>query len=316
MPTEFKVETRFVMSKRFPPGTTLLDCGRYKLKAIRSSRSDQGEAVLQFSDDCGSGGGSNPEDEANILCNLLSLILEMHIRRAGLRLNAVDIPLAESDKVYKRYLGHLDPGNAHDYLARVLCLPTDLARQVARACRAYRTAIEFIPSDPTFAFFLFVVAVECLSSQKAIIAASGLKRDMKCERFCLFIERFAPRGSSGDEGDAALFHSLLKSVYYAHRSAFVHGGKEVPLTSLMADNIGSSYFKHVDEGKEVKTPGLDWFAGTARAAMLGYIGSIQTTQADPGLLARLAQEKDVVQLKMKKELRAGQVVTFEDVDYG
>ena len=206
-------------------------------------------------------------------------------------------------------------GSAGEYLARVLCLPSDLARQVARACRAYRTAIEFIPSDPTFAFFLLVVAVECLSSQKAIIAASGVKGDKKCERFCLFIERFARGGGSGDEGDAALFHSLLKSVYYAHRSAFVHGGKEVPFASLMADNVGSSYFKHVDGGKEVKTPGLDWFAGTTRAAVLGYIGSIQTVEADPGLLARLAQEKAVVQLKMKRDLRAGQAVTYEDIDY-
>ena len=94
MSTEFKVETRLVLSKRFPPGTSLLECGRYRLRAIPSSYPDQGEAVLEFSADCELGRGSHPEEEANILCNLLSLILEMRINRSGLRLNAADMPLA------------------------------------------------------------------------------------------------------------------------------------------------------------------------------------------------------------------------------
>jgi hypothetical protein len=127
------------------------------------------------------GGGCNPEEESNILCSLLSLILEVRIRRSGLRLNVADMPAAEEGgRLYRRYRGHLDVGNADNYLARGFCLPSDLARQLTRACRAYRTAIEFTPSDPTFAFFLLVVAVECLSSQKALIAPSDVKGDKKC----------------------------------------------------------------------------------------------------------------------------------------
>jgi hypothetical protein len=36
---------------------------------------------------------------------------------------------------------------------------------------------------------------------------------------------------------------------------------------------------------------------------------------DERLLAKLAQEKAVVQLKMKRDLRAGQALTYEDIDY-
>jgi hypothetical protein len=48
-----------------------------------------------------------------------------------------------------------------------------------------------------------------------------------------------------DERDEKLFTDLLKTVYYSHRSALVHGGREVSDVSLLADKAGSSYFKHL-----------------------------------------------------------------------
>jgi hypothetical protein len=69
----------------------------------------------------------------------------------------------------------------------------------------------------------------------------------------------------------------------------------------MADIAGSSYFKHVVDGKEVRTPGLNWFAGIVRTAILGYLNSVPAVgMTDERLLAKLAQEKAVVQLKMKR----------------
>lgn len=63
------------------------------------------------------------------------------------------------------------------------------------------------------------------------------------------------------EHDPIQVRALLKEVYYAaHRSSFVHGGREVSPASLMADSIGSSYLKHVVEGREVRTPGLSYSA--------------------------------------------------------
>lgn len=141
----------------------------------------------------------------------------------------------------------------------------------------------FIPSDITFAFFLLVVSVECLSSQDAVIPHSTLDLDRKkAERFVTFVETYLPNeGRSPDECDAALFKELLKTIYYSHRSGFVHGGKEVSSAAMMADKAGSSYFKHQVDGKEMKTPGIGWFAGIARGALVGYLRSLGPKFEDP-----------------------------------
>lgn len=316
-----RIETRLFLSKAFPAGSTEIKCGRYSITAIPSTRAAEGEAVLEFVNtfEAPEGGGSNPEEEANIVCNLLSLVLEARIRRSGLRVNAIDIPANQADPLYQLYRGRLDAKEVDEHLRRALSLPIELARQLSRACRAFGSALEFIPSDPTFAFFLLVVAVECLSSQAAIILPSELDLDSKkCERFCTFIDRFMPDGLRGeDEKDPALFRELLKTIFFSHRSAFVHGGKEVSSAALMADMAGSSYFKHAAEGREVKTPGLAWFARIVRGAILGYLQSlpIEGSQPDEELLARLAYEKAVLKIKARGDLEAGRFVTLKDVEY-
>ena len=163
------------------------------------------------------------------------------------------------------------------------------------------------------------MAVECLSSQAAVIAESELDLDSKkCERFCTFIERYLPDGEkSDDERDQTLFRKLLKTVYCSHRSAFVHGGKEVSSAALMADKVGSSYFKHATEGQEVRTPGLGWFAHVVQRAVMGYLSSISSdgTTANEHLLAELAFGKAALRIKAKKDMKVGQVATFSDVEY-
>lgn len=146
-------------------------------------------------------------------------------------------------------------------------------------------------------------AVECLSSQPAIIPVSELDLETKkCERFCQFILRYGvAAGRAGPAHNPPQVRALLKQIFYVHRSAFVHGGKEVPHAALVADSVGAPYFKHIVAGKEVKTPGLDWFAGIVRVAILGYIRSIQAGQADATLLAGLALETAVLQFKAKKD---------------
>lgn len=307
------------MSKGFPSGATSVAFGRYRITPVPSLNTDRVEAVLDFTDsyEAPLGGGSNPEEEANIICNLLSLICEARIKRSGLRVGAVDVPLSQ-DRVYARYRGTLPEIDTNDYLEHVLSLSRDLARQVSRACRAYSAALDFIPADPTFAFFLLVVSIECLSSQQAIIPSEELDVDKKkCERFCTFIERHVKQALPSVEQRASpALRELLKTVYYAHRSAFVHGGKEVSSATVMADRIGAAYFKHATDGPEVRTPGLDWFAGIAREAILGYIVSLPKTDApNVDLIAEIAFEKAALRIRVKRDVRAGEVVTFGDIDY-
>jgi len=314
------VETRLVLSKSFPSGTVRVQFGPYEIRPIPSTRVGESEAVLQFQNsyEAPSGGGSHPEEEANIVCNLLAVVLESRVQRNALRISSTEIPVTPAANFYSSYRSELETHEVEKYLRKTTHLPLDLARQLSRACRAYASALEFIPSDSTFAFFLLVVSVECLSSQAAIISSSELPLDSKkCERFCTFVDRFLPdTGRSNDERDKTLFNELLKTVYYSHRSAFVHGGREVSAAALMADRAGSSYFKHATQGKEVKTPGLGWFAHIVRGALLGYLETVsEQLPNNKQILAELAFEKAVLRLKAARDVGAGQVVTFADIEY-
>lgn len=261
MPKELPFEMRLVLSKRFPPGTEVIELGRYQVRPIPTSSMD-GEAVLSFIDtyESSEGGGSHPEEEATMVARCLSLSLDARLRKAGIRVNHIDIPDSphREREEYPQFYGICDPSSLGSHLAVFGSLPDDLARQFARAASTYSFALEFIPADPTFAFFLLVVAVECLSSQDAVIPYAELHPDKsKCERFSAFVQRMLPEAVKGaDERDEELFTHLLRTVYYSHRSAFVHGGREVSVASLLTDKAGSRYLKHLVDGKETKTPGL------------------------------------------------------------
>src|SRR5262245_802322 len=85
--------------------------------------------------------------------------------------------------------------------------------------------------------------------------------------------------------------SLSKPVYYSHRSGFIHG-REVPIAALMADHVNSSYFKHATHGKEVRTPGLGWFAHVVRGAIVGYLNTVSDeATTNEQIVAELAFEK-------------------------
>lgn len=316
---DLKVETKLILSKLFPATTSAFKIGRYQVRPIPSTATGQSEAVLEFDNnfEAPEGGGSHPEEESNIVSNFLAVILEAKVKRGGLRINAIEIP-TQSATVDELVRGSLDWSNADSDVRCLLTFDDDIARQLTRAARAYAAALDNIPSDPTFAFFLLVVAVECLSSQAAVIPPSELPIDSKkCERFCLFIDRYLLDTHRGeDERNTDLLRELLKEVYYAHRSSFVHGGKEVTSASLMADHASSSYFKHATSGKEVKTPGLRWFARVVRGALLGFIRSAPTDAApDDQRFARLAFEKAVLKIQAARDLQAGHAVTLGDIHY-
>lgn len=311
------VETKITLSKSFPPGTPEILFGRYKIQPIPTEVSTHGEAVLSFLNRDSL--GSHPEEEAEMICRLLSLIFDTRIKKTGIRINHIDMPIIEGGErlQYPQFFGSLDPAKGNDYLTRFLSLDVDLARQYMRASRTYSFSLEFIPSDPTFAFFLLVVAGECMSSQDKVIPLADLQPDKnKCERFCRFIISFLLYEFKGnDEQNEELFMELLKTVYYEHRSGFTHGGKEVSMAALKADEARSSYFKHSTDGKEVKTPGLGWFAKIVRGSLLGYLHSLPATVGNEDLIPRLALEKGCLRLKAKRDLPNGHIVTFNDVEY-
>jgi hypothetical protein len=307
MPKKVPFEMRVVLSKRFPPGTVKIELGRYEVRPIPASSID-GEAVLSFIDtyDAPVGGGSHPEEEASMVARCLSLCMDARLSKGGIRVNYIDVPNLpqRQQQGYPQFYGICDSSALGRYLTIFGSLPDDLCRQFSRAASTYSFALEFIPGDPTFAFFLLVVAVECLSSQDAVIPYAEIHPDeAKCERFCAFLKRMLPDTVKGsDEKDEKLFRELLKAVYYSHRSAFVHGGREVSIAAVLADMAGSSYLKHLMDGKEKKTPGLAWFAKVVRGSLLGYLENfpLEARNNDEHRLSRLAFEKAGLQLKLNE----------------
>jgi hypothetical protein len=314
-------ELKLALSKRFPPGTMVVEAGCYKLLPTPSA-SSEGEAVLSFVDsyEHPMAGGSHPEEEATMVARCLSLFIDARVKKAGVRINGVDIPSSpDRDRMgYPQFYGTCDPAGFEKHMAVFTSLPDDLARQFYRAATTYSFALEFIPGDPTFAFFLLVVAVECLSSQDAVVPYKDLNPDKHtCERFCRFISAMLTDDLRGpDERDQEFFTRLLKTAYYSHRSGFVHGGREVPHAALLADKVGSSYMKHLVDGKETFTPGLAWFARVVRGSLLGYLALVPVERLLPDghRLSRLAFEKAAIQVKVKRDIQAREVVYFGDIE--
>jgi len=312
-----RFEIKVQLSKRFPDGVASVIFGRYTITAIPVEKAIGAEAVLAFEDN--QGGARHPIGEADIACRLLSLVMNARVKRSGVRIDVKGITEDAEVLQYDDFLRDFEPGDLNFYMGATLSMDENLARQFIRAANPYSFALEFIPSDPTFSFFLLAVAVECILSQEVVIPHHELDKDAKkCERFCLFITTYLlDDHRTEDERDDKLFRELLKTVYYSHRSAFVHGGKEVSGAAIQADKAHSSYFKHATEGREVKTPGLAWFAHVVRGSLLGFLRTHATEWGAPDedLLARLALEKAMLKVKALKAIREGQEVRFDDIDY-
>ncbi|MGD0014170.1 MAG: hypothetical protein ABSD56_07070 [Bryobacteraceae bacterium] len=316
------VESRLTLSKRFAPGVAQVQFAQYSLRAVPTPLVSEAEAILSFENtyEAPAGGGSNPEGEAEAVCRLLGLLLDARVRKVASRIADIDLTVPTgASNAYPQFSGRLDSKGLDDSFARVLSLGDDLSRQFARACRCYTFALEFIPSDPTFAFFLLVVAAECMSSQDSVISFVELHpENKKCERFCCFVKRFLPEEcKSEDDRNEPLLTELLKTAYYSHRSGFAHGGKEVSSAALIADQAKLNYFKHVTDGREEKTPGLAWFANIVRGALLGYLGSLppESVRPDKDRLARLAFEKCILKITSTVDAVRGQVCTLDNIEY-
>lgn len=312
------IDTKLVISKSFPAGMGEIKFGHYTLRAVPSSIPSHAEAILTFENEFKSeqSGGSHPEEESSIVAHLLSLFWNSRIEKHGSRIGNIDIPsngTRQSD-LYPQFCGNIDPERTERLLDAILSFEIDLARQFVRASNTYSFSLQFIPSDPTFAFFLLVVSIECLSSQDAVISYAELSPDSnKCERYCRFIKDFLLDEFKGeDERDDVLFSELLKTIYYSHRSGFAHGGKEVSIASIVADSLKSSYIKHSVDERIVRTPGLGWFAKIVQGSLIGFLTSKQSTEhaIDKYLLSKLAFEKAGIKLQVNKDVTSGQVINI------
>jgi hypothetical protein len=298
-----KTEIRCELSRRFPIAQGDVDLYRYKLKPLPSKYSGQQEAILIFEDDMKKG-HSNAEHEGEIVLSFMSLLFDCHVQKTGYRVNGLDISGEHPSKAHLSGLfeGSIVPGDSAAMVRHLFTLGDQLTKQFVRACNAYALAIASVELDRSLSFLLLVTALECLSTQEEFCPNAELDKSKKStERYCRLVSEYCSDVQKLYPNDCEVaFLRDLKTVYYSHRSGFVHGGKEVSIASEIADRANSNNIGHFVEGKEVFTPGLKWFFQITRGTLIGFLLNFPRSNGSPNqeVLADIARSRAVLTIRV------------------
>lgn len=297
-----KVQLRCSLGRRFPSAGGTITVGPYRVTPIPTVAAGEQEGIFEFDEPERPSGHSHPEGEGEIILAFLSLLLNCEVRKTGFAINGIDI---SRDKKAAALVcldaQDIDKLDFSDPLHQLLRSSDQIAKQIIRAAKAYDLALHASAIDITLAFLLLVTAIECLSSQEEVIPNSELNKSQKStERFCRVITSFCSEvskhyPSDGSEG----FIRHLKTIYYVHRSGFVHSGKEVSIASSVADRAGFSAIAHFEDGKEISTPGLRWFFGVVRDTLLGFLATGPKVSDNPrsDIVSRIASDSVVLTMR-------------------
>jgi hypothetical protein len=182
----------------------------------------------------------------------------------------------------------------------VLRLDAEALQQFFRASHAFSLGIQAGSLDLSLSFLLLVTAIECLSSLGGFIPNAEMNKDSKStERYVQFVKKFCSDlstfyGHDGEEG----FTRNLKTIYYVHRSGFVHVGKEVSAAAVStADELKLSSVTHYVDGKQINTPGLVWFARVVQKSLVGFLGEWPKKSTDARSdLQEIAARRSIISL--------------------
>ncbi|MEL6442229.1 MAG: hypothetical protein AAFQ80_23655 [Cyanobacteria bacterium J06621_8] len=284
-----------------------MNIGRYTLSMLPKVNNQESEFILSF-DDSLVNGHSNSEEEGSIILSVLSVLFNTVIKKKGLRINQIDVGV--KNKELNRYLsdisGQLEEQDFSEDINNLLCMSPQLVKQFVRASHAYSMAIQSIELDISLTFLLLVTTIECLSTQEEFIPNSKLNKDKKsAERYCKFILQYgvSQRNLCQDEQEKIV--QDLKTIYYEHRSGFVHGGKEVSIAAEIADEHNLQGFSHVVNGKDVITPGTKWFIEIVRDSLIGFLKNSpkETDQPKNDILATIARERSILNCRFATETK-------------
>ncbi len=301
--SEFKA--LFTSSKDIHAKFGIIKIGKYIIEPLPTNSGNQAgskiNCLLRFEDDFREGEmSSNPFAEAQIFLSFLSLQLGSRLEIDSSMTNNVKTTMPDSidTDIYKEYRSMITTlPDLNVRLAEVMSLENSIATQFLRACEIYRVAIDLIGNNNTLSFFLLSIAIECLSNK------ISLKRGT-CEKFVDFIITYYP-DTINFKNDKE-YISVLKEIYYNHRSGFTHGGKAIPEASHLADKLNKAYIKNFIDGKEVRTPGLKWFEHVVRGCLIDFLD--KTKQKDEGFqidyFKDVSVKRGVIHLIAKKHINS------------
>ena len=309
-----EVKILFTSSRDIHPKFGNIVIGKYTIEPLPTNLSDLAESkikfLLRFEDNIKPNDNrSNPIAEAQMFLSFFSLLIGSKLNIDSTMINDIKIedPALYTD-VYSEYKTRIESIPDFSLLYKKFeSMEYDIAKQLLRACDVYRSAVNLIETNTTLSFFLFCIAIECLSNK--VSSKSGMQ-----EKFADFILTYLPNKS--DLNSEENWRKMLKEIYYNHRSGFTHGGKTIPDAVKMADKHDRIYVKNVIDGKEVLTPGLKWFERIVRNCLIGYLLNIELKKDNDHIdhFKNISLESNTVYLKIKKQMMAGSVVTEKDVE--
>jgi hypothetical protein len=281
--------------------TTKIIAGPYSLALLPKVSGGLTEGVLSFEDFKLSIPGyyRNPEEEGRLILDILSVLLGTTWNVTGLRVDGVDIQGIRTRvldlKVVEQLAEDIDLTKE---MTDVLRLDKEALLQFIRASHTFNLGVQAGAVDFALSFLLLVTSVECLSSLESFIPSSQLNRNKKStERYVRFIKQFCIdlQQFYGDDGEDG-FTRNLKTIYYRHRSAFIHSGKEVPIAaSMIADEHELPSVMHHVGGETINTPGLVWFARVVQRSLVGFLRKFRkNVEADRSPIREIAAKRYVI----------------------
>jgi hypothetical protein len=300
----------FTSSKALEPRLKEVRFGKYRLSSIPTARESSNDSheghILDFQDLWKEGQtSSNPEKEGDYVLSLLPLVNGMKVEFDSVKINNVQGTLRRKRSSF--LMGKIElPTDFEELLKKLQSLDSDLLRQYLRSCSVYRAALSLIDDNPTLSFFLLVTAIEAISNK--VMKTGDQRKD-----FVEFILKYLQKSFEDELGSRKLLLLLIEEAYTI-RCAFTHGGKEISIGTLSADQTGRKYVKHYVKGTETYSPSLSWFTSVVQAVLLKFLGEQEVVEGQESILSDLAREEGIICVEPVKEVKTGQVVTTEDIN--
>jgi hypothetical protein len=194
MSSQMEVKDLFHTSRRIHPKYGVLSIGKYSVEPLPTTETGAQPAsnryLLRFDDEIREGeSGSQPQAEATLFLAYLSLIIGSRLHIESLMVNSVNVLVGQAS-TYRDYQAIIEKlPDIDSLIAKFKKKNPEVARQFLRACEVYRSALNLMGENNTLSFFLFTIAVECLSNK--VGRGNGL-----CAKFIDFILDYLPDKSS------------------------------------------------------------------------------------------------------------------------
>ena len=297
--THFKNKVLFTISKLIYSKFDGISIDKYTIEPIPGEVSKNtrptNRYLLRFDekmDEMPREGVSRPEDEARFALSCLALMLGTRLEIDGIMCDSIDVSGYRQKTYYDQHETLLeDLPDLELLFQRLRSMELPIARQFLRACEVYRSAINIMGKNNTLSFFLFTIAIECLSNKISTANRTA-------EKFVDFILTYV-QDSTGFDSNSDL-REFLKEIYNGPRSGFTHGGKDIHPASYYADTQNKAYVRHYENGKEVRTLRLKWFESIVRSTLIGFLMSIDTdTGEGTDHLKGISIENATIKIKVK-----------------